>query len=380
MHEPLVTCWEQEDRSGIGNDPSAGQGELASIPLVGNAKALATAWSGRSAPSGANVVSAMMRAVTPCLPGTSRHKRLQPDTDGMRLEQIGDEATAGFDVLVLADIHQPADGYRPISGGGHAPARDFVSEAIEQAPHDLLILAGDLTDTGHPSAWRQVHSLLASERGAMLAVPGNHDRQFQGSEQAGMPPATVAERLHDTTGQEPGFPLVQRFDKQGQGLVVIGLDSCRRDARGIIDNALGEVGQEQLRQAGERLQKLRQQDDAVLLAMHHHLKGGPPLLRLLDADRVLDFIEREQVDVVVSGHIHSPQLQGHGNAVLVGVGSAHGPGEGPYASEAPGASGYLLRMGREGLQSARLLQPGFSQSEVRQDGRHAGSSHQGQAA
>jgi predicted phosphodiesterase len=369
-----------DDFGELSGDPC--QTDQRDIPLVGSWSALRDRWLDDSVPkANDDPLQVAGKVLAPRLPFTKAHERLGLESEETRLEhrRPGEPEGDQVKVLVLADVHRSAESHKTISRGDQAASERFVDQVIDQVPHDVLLLAGDLTDTGHPEAFASVAAQIADDPSVTLAVPGNHDRQFRGAEQAGLlgiRPAEsteVAQDIAGVTGQEPGFPFVKRVQVGDQGLVVVGLDSCRRPAGSIVDNALGEVTSEQLLQAGDQLEAMRQPGDAVLMGLHHHLKGGPALLQLLDGDKVLDFIDQHAVDTVVSGHNHSPYVTHHGNSQLVSCGSAFGHAEGPYAKAVGGPSAYLLTFDADGLHTADLLTPDQGNGETRDDGRHGGS-------
>ncbi len=209
----------------------------------------------------------------------------------------------------LSDLHfgKPVD-------GGSAPARlERWLEAFEKAGVDVVVLSGDLVEQpGDRVGMLRVRHLLERAGMPRVVVPGNHDVGRPGGDGA----------FYELFGDYP------RVERQA-GVEFVLLDSLagppieerspfeRLDIQRSGALSTGRVGDRQLRRAAGQLTA-----DAALprvLVVHHHLRAAdevpgdapassaPPDLMVpcLDADRLLDWAARHDVDLAFHGHQHA---------------------------------------------------------------------------
>jgi len=250
------------------------------------------------------------------------------------LFSLSDERIVGsgaeITVAHLSDLHlTERDDVALLEGGGHAtPNANFRRAASRLRSDigkiDLVLITGDITDSGAPEEWRNFFQILPSEvMEKTIILPGNHDLNITNKHNlwdAEKPSFTARKiriirmiagldaiqgercRLLDTSGSllllsryldlddkrdflrnfgrpegqtkqfdpdaiwQDMFPLMVELP-QAQAVLFL-LDSNDVSAN-LVDNAFGLVGAAQMRRL-EQMIELRR-DDNQLFALHHHL-------------------------------------------------------------------------------------------------------------
>jgi len=283
-------------------------------------------------------------------------------------------------VLLVSDLHGTAPGARTVEGDRDDEAmRAFVALAIEQAKPKLVIAAGDMTDTGQREAWQRLKAVFPANV-PLLIAPGNHDVNFRTMgtrhstwetfrnafdlkrDEGG--PGSYAEvavageidAIAVTAGLSvargsASYPRLYCEPRMKLGVLI--LNSNRRESTSPITNALGLVGEAQLKEA-ERLLAERtgeQKGGMLLLVMHHHLLPAPKasihdlFLVCVDARSIFDFVQRHGVAAVIHGHKHMPYVRKIGPLHVVSLGSALYDASGPCAAAVRGPSVAGLEFG-----------------------------------
>jgi Icc protein len=152
---------------------------------------------------------------------------------------------------------------------------------------DLVLLTGDLTDSGSAVGYQRLRQALESLAAPFLAIPGNHDDPWLVEQTFGSP------RVRDLAGWR-----------------IIGLDTTiqgRPEGRIDVDDTLRLVDSESGR--------------PTLLAMHHPpvSPSSHPWFQLDGGKRLLDELRlRPGVRGVVSGHLHQAFSSRLGHLKLLG--------------------------------------------------------------
>ena len=180
-----------------------------------------------------------------------------------------------------------------------------VSEAA-----DMLLLAGDLTDTGQPEEARVLARELSSLRVPGVAVFGNHDYESGRQEE-------VAHILTDT-----GLTML---DGEACEVLGIGIAGVKGFAGGFGTAALGPWGEPTIKQfvheaVNEALKleaslaRLRSPRQIVLLhysPVRQTVEGEPPeIFPFVGSSRLEEPITRFPVSMVVHGHAHRGRHEG----------------------------------------------------------------------
>ncbi len=187
------------------------------------------------------------------------------------------------EILHLSDIH---------FGPPHrAEASESIAQWVRDAPPDLVVVSGDLTQRAKPEQFAQARQFLDQLAVPVLAVPGNHDVPQYRVWERWLAPLN-AYRNHFDSDLEPIY--------QDERVVVVGVNSAIRST--IKD---GRVTRRQRQKLAERLQSAG--DRWKVVVVHHELVPGPDASArktLSGAAALADVLAEHRVDLVLSGHLH----------------------------------------------------------------------------
>lgn len=183
-----------------------------------------------------------------------------------------------------------------------------INEIAELAP-DLVVMAGDLTSEGYAPQFRQAKRYLDRLDGLeMVVIPGNHDLMNVGF-------------LHfrDAFGKSDRVMRIPFATSEGQPqryATVVAVNSSKPD---LADGEIGHIRYDWIRQSFEW------PDDYRVFVLHHHLVSVPGTGRerniVWDAGDVLALLTELEVDLVLSGHKHVPNVWQFGDMLLVNSGT-----------------------------------------------------------
>lgn len=203
-------------------------------------------------------------------------------------------------VAAVGDLH--------CARSSHGAFQTLFSQVSESA--DMLLLAGDLTDTGLPDEARILARELAALRVPAIAVFGNHD--FESSRQD-----DVRNILTDA-----GMTILDGEATEVRG---IGIAGVKGFCGGFGKRALGPWGEPAIKQfvheaVNEALKleaslaRLRTTHQIVLLhyaPIQETVEGEPPeIYAFVGSSRLEDPISRFPVSMVFHGHAHRGQPEG----------------------------------------------------------------------
>jgi predicted phosphodiesterase len=300
-----------------------------------------------------------------------------------------------FDILLLSDIHIPAVTsdeleFAPMIAREADPKEmlRFVISTIEERKPSLIIVAGDITDTGEWSSFNFAVDLFASIGVPTIACPGNHDMHY-GDVFRGKPTwKRVFNYLWRTTPYDPDelttrvlsvrrqfgrfdfseklvlkgaagdYPLLYHTDIETsvgpKCIDILVCDSNRHAPTYPGSNAMGQLGDVQLEEAADLLLEHRRQDSILIVVLHHHVvsprapsAGVAPFLICLDSDSLFHLAARFNADVIVNGHTHMPDMfiyDGDNSMNIVSCGSAQYPAIGANANTIGGPSAVGLKL------------------------------------
>ncbi|AMD17082.1 phosphohydrolase [Methanobrevibacter sp. YE315] len=176
-----------------------------------------------------------------------------------------------------------------------------VSEINDLQP-DMIILTGDITSDGYYKQFEQATKYLELFEAPLFAVPGNHDARNLGY-------LTFEELIG-----EKSWKLTM-----GDELTVIGLDSSSPDEN------RGHIGSPQHMWLEHQLDECVINENFSIIALHHHVISIPQTGRernvLSDAGDILKTLTTHEVDLVLSGHKHVPNIWKINNTIVVNAGS-----------------------------------------------------------
>ena len=205
-------------------------------------------------------------------------------------------------ICQISDLHVRAPGelaYRHVDTAGFV--RRCVSHILASAPlPDVVVVTGDLTDTGRPEEYRHLVALLAPLSMPIYLIPGNHD------ERGALKAAFPAHRYLSTGGEFLHYAVAL------DGIRLIGLDTV------VPGEGGGLLCAARLRWLEEQLDAHR--DSPVVILMHH-----PPFLTGVAAmDRVglrlaypLEPILRRhpRIERILCGHLHRTIFRDFGGSL-----------------------------------------------------------------
>lgn len=191
----------------------------------------------------------------------------------------------------------------------HVSASDFneevFMEAVAEINHlqpDMIILTGDLTEHGYYNEFQQATKYLELFEAPLFAVPGNHDSRNLGYQS-----------FEELVG-EKSWKLTF-----GEKYTVIGLDSSSPDEN------KGHIGTPQHLWLEHQLDECVINDYFSIVALHHHIVPIPQTGRernvLSDAGDILKTLTTHEVDIVLSGHKHVPNIWKLNETIIVNAGS-----------------------------------------------------------
>lgn len=173
---------------------------------------------------------------------------------------------------------------------------------INELQPDMIILTGDITNNGYYAEFEQATRYLSMFEAPLFAVPGNHDSRNLGYES-----------FEDLIG-ERSWKLTL-----GDEFTVIGLDSSSPD------ESRGHIGKPQHMWLEHQLDKCVIDDKFSIVALHHHVVSIPQTGRernvLSDAGDILKTLTTHEVDLILSGHKHVPNVWRINNTLVVNAGS-----------------------------------------------------------
>ena len=176
-----------------------------------------------------------------------------------------------------------------------------VAEINELQP-DMIVLTGDLTDNGYYVEYEQAAKYLEMFEAPLFAVPGNHDARNLGYQ-------TFEELIGEKSW---------KLTMDGN-FTVIGIDSSSPD------EDKGHVGTPQHMWLEHQLDECVINENFSIVALHHHIVSIPQTGRernvLSDAGDILKTLTTHEVDLIVSGHKHVPNIWKINNTVIVNAGS-----------------------------------------------------------
>ena len=178
---------------------------------------------------------------------------------------------------------------------------DAVTEINELKP-DMIVLTGDITNHGYYKEFQQATKYLEMFEQPLFAVPGNHDARNLGYQ-------TFEELIGERSW---------KLTMDGN-FTVIGLDSSSPD------EDKGHIGTPQHMWLEHQLDECVINENFSVVALHHHVVPIPQTGRernvLSDAGDILKTLTTHEVDLVLSGHKHVPNIWKLNNTIVVNAGS-----------------------------------------------------------
>lgn len=195
----------------------------------------------------------------------------------------------------ISDLHISDSGFN----------EEILLKAIDQINSlqpDMIVLTGDITDKGYYKQFQQATPYLEMFEAPLFAIPGNHDARNLGY-------MTFVEFIG-----ERSWKLTM-----DDAVTVIGLDSSSPD-----DNR-GHIGRPQHLWLEHQLDECVINENFSIVALHHHVIPIPQTGRernvLSDSGDILKTLTTHEVDLVLSGHKHVPNIWKINNTIIANAGS-----------------------------------------------------------
>ncbi len=181
----------------------------------------------------------------------------------------------------------------------------LIADMQAQAPH-MMALTGDLTNISLNHEYVRAAHWLASiappER--LMLVPGNHDAYVEGALERALQHWAAYCASDTPHTNAPVFPSLRIKDH----VALIGLSSA---VPAPFIDATGEIGTAQLARCAQLLDQTAQQNLCRIVLLHHPLTVPlhRPRHRLLDAQNLREMLQHHGAELVLHGHMHSPDIE-----------------------------------------------------------------------
>jgi 3',5'-cyclic AMP phosphodiesterase CpdA len=174
-----------------------------------------------------------------------------------------------------------------------------AAQEINSLDPDVVVITGDLTDSGLLSQYREAKKRLNSLRCRnLVATSGNHDYRSTG---------------YLLFKQAFGFRRIVKIDDTV--MIVVGTARPERDE--------GEIGHRQVVWLQQTLRRYKRKRRVVI--MHHHLvqvpDTGPDTIPIIDSGDALRALIASKADLVLGGHRHRPWMWNVQNLPILHAGS-----------------------------------------------------------
>jgi|WetSurMetagenome_2_1015567.scaffolds.fasta_scaffold54717_2 3',5'-cyclic AMP phosphodiesterase CpdA len=190
-------------------------------------------------------------------------------------------------LIHLSDIHFGCENAAAV-----AAARDYVLAG----PADLVVVTGDVTQSGARRQFRAAEAWLSTLPGPQLRAPGNHDTPYW----------NLVSRLAWPWRRYSRFLGPEAFASFfAPDLAVISLNTARA-AQPRLNWSKGQLRLKDAERAAARLCAA----EGLRVAICHHplmeVTGGPMTGRVWGGVAGAKVLAEAEVDLVLSGHVHMP--------------------------------------------------------------------------
>jgi Icc protein len=208
-------------------------------------------------------------------------------------------------LAVIADPHvsPTAEGTWKLYHRTEDRLRTAIAD-INRLAVDAAVLVGDLTRDGHPSEFDRIDALLDECTVPVLAVPGNHDVSKEYNDHRTPPLLEFVSRY--TPGS---LPFVERVG----GVDIIGLNTASMPDGSLDETHCGAISRPQL----DWLERTLPDTETPIVVMHHTAAAGSDHAhrgmqsdeyRMANADELATVLEKHDVPLCLTGHIHWPSV------------------------------------------------------------------------
>jgi 3',5'-cyclic AMP phosphodiesterase CpdA len=180
----------------------------------------------------------------------------------------------------------------------HPQALEAATAFAHDTPHDLIVLSGDITQSGLPAEFTACAAWIERLPKPVIVCPGNHDTTYY----------NVFMRIYRPWGRyRHWIGPTQDVEHQSPGLTVRTLNT----ARGIQlrrNWSKGIADLDDFRRAGEALNRAPAKCLRVLVCHHPLMEviGEPITAEVRRGKHAAAILAEHNVDLVVTGHLHVP--------------------------------------------------------------------------
>jgi 3',5'-cyclic AMP phosphodiesterase CpdA len=207
------------------------------------------------------------------------------------------------------------------------PAMEQIFAQLEPLDLDFLLIPGDLTQHGEPENHRWLADRLATLPYPAYVIPGNHDLVHRdGTDTA------IAAADFPSYYEKFGYDQNRLYYSHTilPGLRLIGLNSIGFDADGN-QLAMGHLDAEQFAWLESTLESTEESTDSMTMVMIHHnviehLPGQTQSqmgrrYMLGNASQLLQLLQKHQVKLLFTGHLHVQDIAHHQDIYEITTGS-----------------------------------------------------------
>ena len=182
-------------------------------------------------------------------------------------------------------------------------ALNTLTEEVYSDRYDVMVHSGDVTQSGTPSEYQEAQRFFSDVQMPWVVTAGNHDARSGGQE------------------------LFEKYMGQPQGVKTIGDAVLIYVNSAAPDKNEGRLGQVKFNMIREALQEHHNRPVKIMV-FHHHIipipRAGRERNVLANAGDLLELFLRFDVDLILSGHRHYPNVYQVENTVIVNAGTASG--------------------------------------------------------
>jgi len=185
----------------------------------------------------------------------------------------------------------------------NAEALEELLNEIREGDFDFLIHTGDVTQSGRLDEYKMAQEFFKKLNVPYVAIPGNHDARNGG-----------VRLFEEYIGPSNGL-------QETNDAIIIYVDSSVMDSN---EGRVGMVKYDMMREAlNEYIDK-----SLKIVAIHHHTIPIPMAGRernvLSNAGDILDLLLKSDVDLVLSGHRHFPNVHEVESTLFINAGTSAG--------------------------------------------------------
>ncbi|MBD3414560.1 MAG: metallophosphoesterase [Candidatus Aminicenantes bacterium] len=198
-------------------------------------------------------------------------------------------------ILHISDTHIG------VGSAFNSEAFEHVFKEVKDGVYDLVIHSGDITQGGRTQEFKKAREILSCTETPCIMLPGNHD------------------------ARSGGLFLFEKYIGPLNGVREVGDAVIIYVNSAFEDSDQGRVGMVKFNMMRDALNKYGEKPIKIL-AIHHHIIPIPMAGRernvLYNAGDILELILKEDLDLVLSGHRHYPNIYQIENTVFINAGTA----------------------------------------------------------